>query len=376
MPRRGENIYKRKDGRWEGRYIRSYGENGKAKYGSVYGRTYTEAKEKLALCRVTNRKKVKDTCKLTVRELMELWLADRAEKVKDSSYVCYANLIRLHVCPELGNGMVRDMTAEKLEKYLSEKKKAGRKDGKGGLSAKTIGDILFVLKSALKLAQRKHGYVDSGEIMDLKSPAVGKRRVETFGQKETEQMSNILLANWNLENASVFLTLNTGIRLGELCALKWSDLDEQENELRIRRTVLRLKKGSKTQLVIQTPKSEQSRRDLPLQPELVELLAKLRNSASDDSYLFSGGTKPVDPRTVQYRFRRFLSRYHLSIHNFHVLRHSFASRCIEKGMDAKCLSEILGHANIKTTLQLYVHPSMAQKRSGMQMVSTLSCFGR
>ena len=181
MPRRGENIYKRKDGRWEGRYIRSYGENGKAKYGSVYGRTYTEAKEKLALCRVTNRKKVKDTCKLTVRELMELWLADRAEKVKDSSYVCYANLIRLHVCPELGNGMVRDMTAEKLEKYLSEKKKAGRKDGKGGLSAKTIGDILFVLKSALKLAQRKHGYVDSGEIMDLKSPAVGKRRVETFG---------------------------------------------------------------------------------------------------------------------------------------------------------------------------------------------------
>ena len=189
-------------------------------------------------------------------------------------------------------------------------------------------------------------------------------------------MSNILLANWNLENASVFLTLNTGIRLGELCALKWSDLDEQENELRIRRTVLRLKKGSKTQLVIQTPKSEQSRRDLPLQPELVELLAKLRNSAPDDSYLFSGGTKPVDPRTVQYRFRRFLSRYHLSIHNFHVLRHSFASRCIEKGMDAKCLSEILGHANIKTTLQLYVHPSMAQKRSGMQMVSTLPCYGR
>lgn len=376
MPRRGENIYKRKDGRWEGRYIRCYGENGKAKYASVYGKTYTEAKEKLAVCKIANRKKIKDTCKLTVRELMELWLADRAEKVKDSSYACYADLVRLHICPELGVGQVRDMTAEKLEQFLSAKKKTGRKDGKGGFSAKTISDILFVLKSALKLAQRKHGYIESAEIMDVKCPAAGKRKVETFGQKETERMSKLLLENWNLENAAVFLTLNTGIRLGELCGLRWSDLNTQENELRIRRTVLRLRKCGKTQLVVQTPKSEQSRRDLPLQPELVELLSKLRKTEMEDSYIFSGVRKPLDPRTVQYRFHRFLKRNLLSVHNFHVLRHSFASRCIEKGMDAKCLSEILGHANIKTTLQLYVHPSMAQKRSGMQMVSTLSCYGR
>ena len=374
MPRRGENIYKRKDGRWEGRYIRCYGENGKAKYASVYGKTYTEAKEKLVLCKVTNRKRIKDTCKLTVRELMELWLADRAEKVKDSSYACYADLVRLHICPELGASQVRDMTAEKLEQFLSVKKKTGRKDGKGGLSAKTISDILFVLKSALKLAQRKHGYIESAEIMEVKGPAAEKRKVETFGPKETERMSRILLANWNLENASVFLTLNTGIRLGELCGLRWSDLDIQENVLRIRRTVLRLRRCGKTELVIQTPKSEQSRRDLPLQPELVELLTALRKEAPEDTFILSETARPIDPRTVQYRFRSFLRRNRLSIHNFHVLRHSFASRCMEKGMDAKCLSEILGHANIKTTLQLYVHPSMAQKRSGMQMVSTLACY--
>lgn len=374
MPRRGENIYKRKDGRWEGRYIRSYGENGKAQYASVYGKTYTETKEKLTVCKVTNRKKIKDTCKLTVRELMELWLADRAEKVKDSSYACYADLVRLHICPELGAGQVRDMTAEKLEQFLTAKKKTGRKDGKGGLSAKTISDILFVLKSALKLAQRKHGFIESAEIIDVKGPIAGKRKVETFGPKETERMSKTLLANWNLENASVFLTLNTGIRLGELCGLRWADLDTQENLLRIRRTVLRLRKGGRTELVIQTPKSEQSRRDLPLQPELVELLTALRKETPEDAYMLSGTARPIDPRTVQYRFRNFLWRNRLSIHNFHVLRHSFASRCMEKGMDAKCLSEILGHANIKTTLQLYVHPSMAQKRNGMQMVSTLACY--
>lgn len=371
MPRRGENIYKRKDGRWEGRYIRSYLEDGSAKYGSVYGKTYAETKEKLAIFKVKNKKKPASIYKLTVKELMELWLAERAVRVKGSSYACYAELSEVHICPELGNQNVRDLTSEKLDSFIAGKKEKGRKDGRGGLSAKTIADILFVLKSALKLAQKKYHYVDAEGVMEVKGPTPPKHRVSTFGQQETKRMSKVFLENWNLENASTFLTLNTGIRLGELCGLRWSDIDDRENELHISRTVLRVKNGLKTKLIVQTPKSESSERILPIEPELVQRLLALRGNTEKNLYIFSGTSKPIDPRTVQYRFRKFLTRYDLTVRNYHTLRHSFASRCIEQGMDAKCLSELLGHANIKTTLQLYVHPSMAQKRAFMRQVSTL-----
>lgn len=373
MPRRGENIYKRKDGRWEGRYIRSYTVDGKAKYGSVYGKTYAETKEKLAVYRVNHQKAKRPNCKLTVSELMILWLQDRFCRVKQSSYVCYSNLVERHISPDLGSLYVQELNAEKLETYLNQKKEKGRADGKGGLASKTVSDILFVLKSALKLAQKKHDFVDTECVLDVKAPAVGRQRIETLGQKETQRMSSLLLENWNMKNASVILVMNTGIRLGELCGLRWSDLDIQENELRISRTVQRIRVGKKTALVVQTPKSESSERIIPIQPKLMELLASLRGSTSEGCYMLSGKEIPIDPRTVQYRFRKFLWNNHFAIHNFHVLRHSFASRCIEKGMDAKCLSELLGHSNIKTTLQLYVHPSMEQKRAYLEKVSTLVC---
>lgn len=120
-------------------------------------------------------------------------------------------------------------------------------------------------------------------------------------------------------------------------------------------------------------KSESSKRIIPMRMELMRMLLSLRGNTPEDAYILTGTAKPLDPRTVQYRFHKFLLRNNLDVHNFHVLRHSFASRCIEKGMDAKCLSGLLGHSNIKTTLQLYVHPSMEQKRAYLNLVSTLPC---
>jgi len=371
MPRRGENIYKRKDGRWEGRYIQYYREDGHAKYASVYGHSYTEVKEKLTIYRALQRKNQKQNCRLTVGELLELWLADRYPHVKHSSHACYTALVERHIIPRLGTIPVRELSVQKLEQYLADMKKRGRKDQKGGLSPKTISDIFFVLKSALKLAKRQHGYTDVNGIMEIKGPTVPKRRIEVFGEYEISRMSELLLANWDRNHASLFLALNTGIRLGELCGLQWSDFDIHENDVRISRNVQRIHTGKGTRLIIQKPKTDSSERIIPLHPRLLQMLVELRQSDDARAYVLSGTNHPLDPRTVQYRFRKFLKDNNLTIRNFHVLRHSFASRCIEKGMDVKCLSEILGHSNIKTTMQLYVHPSMAKKRAYLHAVCTI-----
>ena len=370
MPRRGENIYKRKDGRWEGRYICAYRENGRAKYASVYGKTYGQVKDKLTASKALQRKKPQSSCPLTVNELMDLWLLDRGEKVKDSSYYNYIALTNRHIRPRLGTVLVRTLSAQKLEKYLSDIRYHGRKDGKGGLSPKTVSDVLFVVKSALKLAIRKFGYTDSDGIMEVKAPAVVRRKIETFGEFETKRISDALLKNWNLKNAGIFLCLNTGIRLGELCGLRWGDVNLNENTLKIARTVQRIHLGKGTKMIVQTPKSISSERVIPLHPKLIRMLQELRGQEQDNDYILSRSSKPLDPRTVQYRFCSFLKRENIEKRNFHVLRHSFATRCIEKGMDVKALSEILGHSNVKTTMQLYVHPSMSQKRQYMQAVST------
>ena len=370
MPRRGENIYKRKDGRWEGRYICAYRENGRAKYASVYGKTYGQVKDKLTASKAMQRKKPQSSCPLTVNELMDLWLLDRGEKVKDSSYYNYIALTNRHIRPRLGTVLVRTLSARKLEQYLADIRHCGRKDGRGGLSPKTVSDVLFVVKSALKLAIRKFGYTDSDGIMEVKAPAVVRRKIETFGEFETKRISDALLKNWNLKNAGIFICLNTGIRLGELCGLRWGDVNLNENTLKIARTVQRIHLGKGTKMIVQTPKSISSERVIPLHPELIRMLQELRGQEQDNDYILSRSSKPLDPRTVQYRFRSFLKRENIEKRNFHVLRHSFATRCIEKGMDIKALSEILGHSNVKTTMQLYVHPSMSQKRQYMQAVST------
>ena len=141
--------------------------------------------------------------------------------------------------------------------------------------------------------------------------------------------------------------------------------------MKISRTVQRLWKRKHTKLIVQSPKSDNSIRMIPLLPELMNLLQSLRGEASADAYVLTGTNRPLDPRSMQYRFQKFLVRNDLPVLNFHVLRHTFATRCVEKGMDVKCLSELLGHANIETTLQLYVHPTLGQKRRYLRAVSTL-----
>lgn len=374
MARKGENIYKRCDGRWEGRYIYERKPDGQAKYRSVYGKTYTEVRASL------QQRKMEQTiprqrCPMTVKELFEQWLYKKQQEIKPSSYHRYAALTQRHIIPELGALRVSSLTAETLNAFIVQKLRTGRLDGRGGLAPKSVNDLVALCKSALRLAHQRYAIADSG-IWEVKPPAVRQRTVETLGDQETARLSRAVLTKPDLSGAAYLLCLNTGLRLGELCGLKWSDFNFDEGFLQVNRTVLRLKVGSRTQLAVQTPKSEASERTIPLTAELIQLFTRLRGAAPADAYVLTRQADlPMEPRTMQYRFHSFLKKHQLRDHHFHTLRHTFATRCVEQGADAKTLSEILGHSSVKTTLQIYVHPSMEQKRRFLCAVSTISSIG-
>ena len=370
MAKKGENIYKRKDGRWEGRCISGRKPDGSVKYASVYGKSYREVK---ALLEKHKGQRIKPIppCNLTVKLLMETWLSLRVTVVKESTYQRYEALINCHILPYLGGVRVNNLTAQMISDYIQKLQKEGRIDGRGGLSEKTVCDVLCVFRSAIKFAA-KNNDINANDLFDIATPTIKQKRVDTLGDAEYETMIRSIYAEPDLNGAAYLLALNLGLRLGEVCGLKWSDINFAERLLYINRTVIRLKSGNHTKLMVQTPKTESAVRILPVPAEILVFLIKLKNTRAPDAYVFTGSrTIPQEPRTLEARFKRFLSDHGLRSIHFHTLRHTFATRCVEHGIDAKTISEILGHANVKTTLQLYVHPSMSYKREAVESVTVL-----
>jgi len=367
LPRKGENIYKRRDGRWEARFKDGLKPDGRARYRSVYAKSYTEVKSKLLECRKRQDQPEKRSTldrNLTVKNLLDTWLLKRTNDVKESSYQCYVGIAEKHILPALGQMPVSAVTESCLNSFVTDKLNHGRLNGKGGLSKKTVNDILFILKSALR------PYL-SLDYQEIKAPRARQRSIETFGELEIERIRQAALRDGTLHTLPYLLCLSTGLRLGEICALRWDDIDFGKRLFVVRRTVLRIKSGDHTALTIQTPKTDNSERCIPLSRELTEYLARLRNKAPGNAYVLTGQIdKPLEPRALQYRYRTFLKANQIHYRNFHVLRHTFATRCIALGMDAKMLSILLGHANVRTTLQLYVHPTLDQMRLFLDSLHT------
>ena len=228
MSKRGENIYKRKDGRWEGRYL-TY-KNGAKKYISVYGRTYTAVKDKLLTARqnaaVSQAANNLPDCCLTVANLFAKWLREKAAVIKPSSYIRYTGLLNAHLLPALGNCTVSRLTVQKIAAFLQEKLHNGRLDKKGGLSAKTIADILCLIKAAVKMAIRDFKLPQAAAILTMRPPMpVRSRKPEILNENECTNLSRQIVRQPASETAAVLFCLNTGLRLGEVCALRWSDID-------------------------------------------------------------------------------------------------------------------------------------------------------
>jgi len=370
MPKKGENIYKRKDGRWEGRYISGRKPDGSAKYTSIYGKSYRETKALLE-ARKADKMRPVPPCMLTVKGIMESWLSMRITAIKESSYQRYETIINRHIVPHLGNVLFSALTANVLSNFAQMLLKSGRVDGAGGLSEKSVCDIMCILSSAIRLAGRNNA-VNVDALFDIKSPTARQKRVVTLGDAEYEALTRSILADLDIYGAAYLLALNLGLRIGEVCALKWSDFDFSERLLVVNRTAIRIKSGTHTRLTVQTPKTDSSLREIPVPDNLLALLLKLKTTHSSDVFILTGNkTIPQEPRTLHARFKRYLKDHGMRSIRFHALRHTFATRCIEHGYDAKTLSELLGHKNVKTTLQLYVHPSMLHKREVIESIAKL-----
>lgn len=362
MARRGENIYKRKDGRWEGRYKNGIKPDGTTKYSSVYGKSYTEAKSALSKKRV-NSTSTSVPKNLTLNDLFELWFADIQMKVKESTFMNYQMKYEKHIRSALGKILYDNLTVENLNDLVKAKLSCG-------LSPKYTADIAGVIRSVCRFAKKHFGYEDKSEFIII--PKGKAKEKELLNKTEQARLNGYLRSDPTPSNVGILLSSATGIRIGELCALKWEDIDLEKRTLTVRSTVQRIKNTSgntATKLVVTSPKSSSSVREIPLPDFLVTLLRNLRTN--DNCYVLSGSGSLVEPRTMQYRFKRILSDLKLSDVSFHSLRHQFATNCIELGFDVKTLSEILGHSSVEITLNRYVHSSMERKAQYMRSMSVL-----
>ncbi len=361
MSRVGENIYKRKDGRWEARYIKNYEENGKAKYGYLYAKSYKEVKAKLF--QVNNLKNIHYPANILFQDIAEQWLQNKKMKLKESSYAKYDYLINKYLKNNFGSYPIGKLSRILINQVLTNLLKK--------LSPKTVIDITAILKSIFKYAVNE-GYqlnynLDNLKIMNR------PRQVITLDPKEKKLLSDYLFNHLNNSNLGILLSLYTGIRIGELCALKWKDVSLEDNIIKIRNTLLRTKNydfnsSKKTRIIITAPKSYSSIRDIPIPDFLIPLILKFK-CCSDDYYVLTNRSSYLDPRTLQNRFKRCLKEAGIKEKNFHVLRHTFATSCVELGFEIKSLSEILGHCNVNTTLNKYVHSSLELKKNNMQKLT-------
>ena len=372
MPRKGENIYKRKDGRWEGRFIKEH-INGKAKYGYVFARSYKEVKEKLSYAKINNSNNIQVANMLTnslqFSQIVEEWFHTKSFQCKKSTFVKYEYIINKYLLPHFGQNDIQEITRDNVQAFISDLlEQGGRKHQ--GLAPKTVNGIISVMKNIFDYATVNKGYTLMS-FTDLYVKQIQKP-MRILSSAEQDILTKHLIANLNFTNLGILISLYTGIRIGELCALKWEDISFEDKCVHIHNSMQRLQtkniSNKKTEIVISSPKSISSIRSVPIPEELFRLM--LGQKGISHSFLLTGkANRYVEPRTMQNRFKAILKKCNIANANFHSLRHTFATRCIELGFDLKSLSEILGHASVNITLNRYVHPSMELKTKNMNMFS-------
>lgn len=293
---------------------------------------------------------------MKIKEIIELWKMDKKLYVKKSTYSAYMLLIENHITPYFSDK--NEITEDDVQQFvLLELKK--------GLSQKSIKDIIIVLKMILKFAV-KQKLLAYNEI-EIKFPTMdNKMDLEVLNKNDHKRLINYLQENFTFKNLGIYICLSTGMRIGEICGLLWSDIDIDNGVIRIRRTVQRIYviDGDKrhTEILIDTPKTKNSIRDIPMTSELFKIIKPLKRVVNENFYVVTNDSKPTEPRTYRNYYERLIKRLGISKLKFHGLRHSFATRCIESKCDYKTVSVILGHSNISTTLNLYVHPNFEQKK--------------
>ena len=358
MPRRGENIFKRKDGLWEARYVKGVDEFGKKKYGSVYAHSYREVKDKRQdiVSKITLISPSISVQRMLLNHLIEEWLYLNQGRLKASTYQKYKSLFEKHIKREIGGYPVVYLTPVILKRYADRKHE-------NGLEPQTVNGILTFIGGCLKYANRQYGIAQTS-IIYLKTAT---KEMRVLSRDEQQRLVNFLLIDTDIYKLGVLVALYTGIRIGELCALQWKDI--QDNTIKINKTMQRLSTGNGTEVVVGEPKTPTSNRIIPLPSFLSVEIEKFRRKNEDTRFLSNLTYTTIEPRVMQYHFKNYIKTLNIEDANFHCLRHTFATRCVEQNFELKSLSEVLGHRTINVTMNRYVHSSLELKATNMEKLS-------
>ncbi len=296
----------------------------------------------------------------SISEIAQLWQADKKQYVKKSSLSAYVLLFENHILPAFGDNY--HVEEKQVQQFVFQKLN-------DGLSQKSIKDILIVLKMILKFGAKNK--LTLYHPFDIQFPTERERsKVEVFSRGNQKKLMVYVQENFTFRNLGIFICLSAGIRIGEICALTWEDIDTDNGIIYIRKTIQRIyviENGKRhTELLIDTPKTKNSIRDIPMCRDLIKMLKPIKKVVNSSFFVLTNESKPTEPRTYRNYYKKLLQELKIPELKFHGLRHSFATRCIESNCDYKTVSVLLGHSNISTTLNLYVHPNMEHKKKAIE----------
>lgn len=292
----------------------------------------------------------------TIREIAVAWKEYKRPYVKQSTMAAYLLILENHLLPAFGE---KDSLPEQtVQSFVLKKIECG-------LSIKSIKDILIVLKMVMKFGV-KNEWMNYYE-WDIKYPTnSANKELEVLSVSNHRKILDYIQSHFTFTGLGIYISLSTGLRIGEICALKWNDINITEGTITVSRTIERIYmvEGEKkhTELVISSPKTKNSCREIPMSKELLAIVKPLKKIVNDDFYVLTNDEHPTEPRTYRNYYNGLMEKLGIPRLKYHGLRHSFATRCIEAGCDYKTVSVLLGHSNISTTLNLYVHPNMEQKK--------------
>ena len=298
-------------------------------------------------------------------KIVALWKEDKKQYVKRSTFAAYTLLIENHILPSFGEmALVEEQDVQTFVfRKLNE-----------GLSHKTIKDILIVLKMILRFGVKNQ--MTEYRQIDIKFPTErDKHSIDILSRSHQKQIMEYIRLHFTFKNLGIYICLSAGMRIGEICALTWDDLDVENGIIHVRKTIQRIyvieEHRKYTEVILDTPKTKNSIREVPMTKNLLKMIRPIKKIVNGNFYVLTNEPKPTEPRTYRNYYKQFMQSLGLPLMKFHGLRHSFATRCIESKCDYKTVSVLLGHSNISTTLNLYVHPNLEQKKRCMEQMSRL-----
>ncbi len=314
---------------------------------------------------------LQNTSEINLMTFLNKWVEYQKMFVKESTYATYKNMITMHINPSIGNLKLNQINNDVIQDFVIEKSLNGRLDGNGGLARKTVSNMVMTLKVALRFLFRKK-IIEPFELYVKYPYSEEKSKVDTFNKREIKIITKKCLTDNSKHSVGVLISLYTGLRIGEICALKVSDIDFDNNVLEVNKTLQRIylkeyEEVINSKISITSPKTRSSKRTVPIPNFIIEMLKQF--NFDNETFVLTGTEKSTEPRTYRAYFERLLNGLNIKHRSFHTLRHTFATNCVELGIDVKTISDLLGHANVITTLNLYVHTSFTQKENAINKLT-------